>query len=270
MTSPITSVLVTDWSRQHIAGHNLDGGGLVSFNLDTTIVGTEALGRDVTQWNVGDIATLKVDPETHLAQLRIVTPRQYIVRAREFQIFDITHTVDNVGEAHEGHGRHIFLQGTTENGAVYVMPMLGYTIWESAWDLTSLQGALQKAEIRQQSESGLTPHISHDITIDEVGSASDEVKLRIEQYNNIFYPGTKSAGTVFDRAISFTVKTMTVKQTGSATRAQMFTAAFVKKTKEAKDSEADEFLHTKRGTAFSQPYFVVDGEKVFIRTSSAS
>lgn len=263
MATPLQSVLLTDWSRRHLAGHDLDGGAVVNYTLDTTIVGTEALGRDLTQWSVGDIATLKLDPDTQLAQLRIVTPRQYIVRVHEFEIVDIAHTT---AEAREDSGRHIFLKGRAENGAVYVMPMLGYTVWNSPWDLTDLRKALEKAEARQQREPGTATRLSHDIIVEKI-EAEDELKSRIAQYNGIFYPGSKDAGTVLDKATSLTVTTLAVKQTGAATRAQMFTAAFVKKTKET-TPKIDGYMQTKMGTAFSQPYFVIDGEKVFIRTSS--
>ncbi len=269
MTAPIKSVLVTDWSRRHIAGHDLDGGGVVSFDLDTTIVGTEALGHDFTQWNVGDIATLKIDPPTQLAQLRIVTSKKYIVRMRDFQIFDIAHTVKDGVVTDEVFGRHIFLKGTAENGAVYVMPMLGYTAWRSAWDLSNLCCALDKARSQSQPDNEPMTQIAYDITVEEMGRDDPQFAQRIDAYKKIFYSHNGGADTVFDQAATFTVRTMTVTQTGTVTRAQMLAAAFVKKTKESTAPGSDEILRPKTGTAFSQPYFVIDGEWVFISSSSA-
>lgn len=266
MTSPLKSILITDWSREHIAGFDLDGGTIASFTLDASVADPEALGYEPAKWKAGDIATLKIDAETQLARLRIVTPKASILRLREFQIFDIVHATDKNGAPHDGDGRHIFLKGTAENGAVYVMPMLGYTIWTAAWDLTGLTDALQRAQIRQQQESGLTTLLSHEITTQRIGG--DRLKPHIDRYNEIFYPGSRQAGTVFDNAASLVITGLIVSQAGAALRAQMLSAAFVKKLKpdirKGQDPAAE-----KMGTAFSPPYFVIDGEKVFIRTSPA-
>ena len=262
MATPLKSVLVTDWSRRHIAGHDLDGGAIVSYDLDTTIVGTEALGRDVTEWTVGDIATLKFDPVTQLAQLRIVTSVKYILRAKEFALVDIAHTSALPGK--DG-GRHIYVKAVAGNGAVYVLPMLGYMAWTSAWDVSALEKALVKAEARQDKEPQLTSKISHEIRVEEIGAGDERLGPRIEEFNKIFYSGSRNGGTVFDKAAGLTIRSVEVKQAGTGSRAQMFLAAYVKKTKELVG--LDKGARVMRGTAFSQPYFVIDGERVFLRTS---
>jgi hypothetical protein len=259
MTSPLQSILVTDWSERHLAGHDLNGGQIESFNLATTLSDEELFRYDMSKWSAGDIATLLVDPVEHRARLRVVTPQKYVLRVREFQIFDI---LSHAGDDEDG--RHIFLKGTAKNGATYVMPMLGYTAWEQAWDFTDLRQALSKAQIRQR-EAGLTTLLSHDMTIDEIGADRLELQQHVDNFNEIFYPGSKQMGTPFDKASSLTITTLTVKQAGPATRAQMFAAAFVKKLKPCDRTE--NAMASQSGTSFSPPYFEIDGEKVFIRTN---
>lgn len=263
MTSPLKSVLITAWTKQHLTGFDLDGGALTTFNLDPALIYAENLGDDAMHWRDGDIATLRVNPETHLAHLRIVTPRSSIVRTRDCEIFDIAHTTDDTAE---DIGRHIYLKGTAENGAIYIMPMLGYTVWRSAWDFSNLQQALEKAQ--SQPHTGQPPTTLSFTCRTEAITTGDGLKAQIEHYNHVFYPGSRKDGTVLDKATSLTTTCFSMTQTGPAKRATMHVATFVKKLKpDAKEKLDTEIAPIKMGTAFSQPYFVIDGQKVFIRTS---
>jgi hypothetical protein len=268
MTEPLKSILVTDWSEHHVAGYDLDGGAHISCELDTSVTGYETVGYDMEQWSAGDIATLRLDPEGKLARLRFMTPKALILRVCEFQIFDIAHTASHPNGAEDACGRHIFLKGKAKNGAVYVMPMLGYTAWHSAWDFTNLVDKLKAAQNQPQKEGEAAIQLSLDIAIDDIHTPGDQLKSHIERYNEIFYPGSKQSGTLFDHATSLTVTTLSVNQTGPASRVQMLTAAFVKKVKSG--HEPDPSCIIKMGTAFSPPYFIIDGERVFIRTSAVT
>ena len=261
MNSPLKSILITDWSERHLAGHDLDGGGVESFDLETAVNELETLRYDMSRWNPGDIATLRVDPETHRATLRVVTPRNTILRVREFDLFDILHTVPG-GEQ----GRHIYFRGTARNGATYVMPMLGYTSWEEAWDFSSVCRALDLAQKRQIRKGEQETALFYEMKTADIGADQDELKRYAAMYNDIFYPDSKQRGTPFDHAASFRIRSLSVRQNGPATRAQMFSAAFVRKN--APFSAGTPEHPTKNGTLFSPPYFEIDGEKIFIRTSA--
>ena len=266
MATPLKSVLITDWSPQHLSGHDLDGGKVVSYDIDTTIVGTEALGYDQARWSVGDIATLRIDAETQLAQLRIVTAKKSILRVREFQIVDIEHTVNDT-QPQDKHGRHIFLKGTADNGLDYLLPMLGYTAWTEAWNLANLQEALTKAQTQSPANDGTTPPLSCEMSVQRIDQTDEKFASTIKHYKDIFYPDCKDC-TPLNHATSLTTTVFTVRQTGDGKRAAMFVAAFIKKTNLLSLPGTAEATFTKRGTAFSPPYFKIDGEKVFIRTSS--
>ncbi len=194
-----------------------------------------------------------------------MTPKALVVRVSEFQIFDIAHTADDPENLLNNCGRHIYLKGKAKNGAVYVMPMLGYTAWHSAWNFTNLTDRLKHAQTLQQKDGVPPTKLTLDISIDEIHAPDDRLKPHIESYNEIFYPGSKQSGTLFDRATSLTVTTLSLNQTGTATRVQMLAAAFVKKAKSDNASGPSDGI--KKGTAFSPPYFMIDGEKVFIKTS---
>lgn len=266
MTEPLKSILITDWSARHVAGHDLDGGDHTSYDLDTTVTGYETVGYDSEQWSTGDIATLRIEPGARLARLRFMTPKALIVRVCEFQIFDIAHMAHDPDNAYENCGRHIYLKGKARNGSIFIMPMLGYTAWQSAWDFTNLVDKLKNAQNRQPQNGEQAAELSLDIAIDDIHAPGDRLKSHIERFNEIFYPGSKQSGTLFDRATSLTITTLSVGQSQPANRVQMLTAAFVKKARSP--DEPQESCPTKMGTAFSPPYFIIDGEKVFIRTSS--
>lgn len=187
MTTPLKSILITSWSPQQLTGHDLDGGNLVTYSLDTSIAGTKALGHDQARWNVGDIATLRIAADTDLAELRIVTDKKSILRVREFRIFDITHTVAD-DQQRTDYGRHIYMEGTSENGATYVMPMLGYTAWTNPWDLANLENALTRAQARSTEMGGAAPVITHQNITEKVLKTDGHFAPTLLRYKNIFYP----------------------------------------------------------------------------------
>jgi hypothetical protein len=272
MSDPsITPILVSEITNERISGFELDGGALKTFEIDPN---QELFANGKGEIAEGSFAVLDLDENQKLKKIKVkaLSAMASIVKLREFEIVAIEHTSGNIGGPYNDGGRNILLKGTDADGAQYVMPVLLFTSggsWMPRWDLCALEKCLQQIQIAQYEGETPDTRLSHEITSRAVYAFGNDLRPLKDKYNDIFYLGERDTGTVFDSATSFTIKSLKVSQTGASTRAQMIVAAFIANEKSTLLPLA-EAPEAKRGMALLLPYFEIDQQKIFIRTSTPS